>query len=131
MIDANEDLRTRVALLEKTGVTRDQLAERDDKLMDRLERMLVKHETRMEEALQHGLKVYGHETSDQLLKLRTRINDERDAKISEALTAFAAAPVAKPKGDFLVRWGLPVGVAAMVGGPGTLDLVLRLLSAFS
>ena len=125
-----DDIATRLALLERTMVSRDMLGEREDKLMDRLERMLTKHETRIDEALQHGLKVYGHETSDQLLKLRTRIHEERDAKLATEIAAMNAAN-AKPKNDLLTRWGLPVGLAAVVGGPGTVDLFLRFLGALS
>jgi hypothetical protein len=124
-----DDIVTRLALLERTMVSRDMLGEREDKLMDRLERMLTKHETRIDEALQHGLKVYGHETSDQMLKLRTRIHEERDAKLAAEIATLTANN--KPKNDLLTRWGLPLGAAAVVGGPGTVDLFLRFLGAVS
>jgi hypothetical protein len=137
----DDDLRTRIALLERSMVTRDQLGEREDRMMDRLEKMLSKFEDRMDDALGHGLKVYGHQTADQLRLFEARIHEDRDDKLDKRDTALRAeissvretipAEDDKPKGEFLARWGLPLGISALVGGPGTVVQVMNLITKLS
>lgn len=126
---AEDDIATRLALLERTMVSRDQLADREDKLMSRFEALLGKHEKRLDEGMQHAFKVYGHDIADQLRTLRARMTEERDEKLATALRDVSPPPVMPPKNDMMARWGLPIGVAALVGGPGTAVQFMNLLNA--
>lgn len=110
-------------------VSRDQLADREDKMMGRFEALLGKHERRLDESMQHAFKVYGHDIADQLRALRVRVTEERDQKLEAALKDVAPGPVTPPKNDMLMRWGLPLGLAAVIGGPGTATQVLQFLNA--
>ena len=126
-----DDIATRLALLERTMVSRDQMADREDKMMGRFEALLGKHEKRLDESMQHAFKVYGHDIADQLRTLRVKVTEERDQKLEAALKDVAPGPVTPPKNDLLARWGLPIGAAALVGGPGTVDLLLKAYAAFN
>ena len=113
-------------------VTRDQLADREDRMLERLEKMLSKFEGRMEDTLGHSQKVYGHSTADQLQKLYTKITTEQDEKRVAAIKELPPPTfTAPPKNDLLARWGLPLGAAAVIGGPGTFDLLLKAYAAFN
>jgi hypothetical protein len=117
-----DDMATRLALLEKTMVTRDFVADREDKLLLRFEALLGKH----------AFKVYGHDIADQLRTLRTKVTEERDEKLATALRDVAPAPVKPPvQGSFIARWGLPLGIVAGAGGPVTIDLAMKALAAFA
>jgi len=127
-----DDMATRLALLEKTMVTRDFVADREDKLLLRFEALLGKHESRMDESMKHAFKVYGHDIADQLRTLRAKVNEERDEKLATALRDVAPAPVKPPvQGSFIARWGLPLGIVAGAGGPVTIDLAMKALAAFA
>jgi hypothetical protein len=126
----HDDIATRLALLERTMVSRDQLADREDKLLNRFEALLGKHEKRMDEGMQHAFKVYGHDIADQLRALKTRLTEEGEQKLTAALKDVAPGPPPPPpKNDLMLRWGLPLGLAALVGGPGTVTQILSLLNA--
>jgi hypothetical protein len=126
----HDDIATRLALLERTMVSRDQMADREDKMLARFEALLGKHEKRMDEGMQHAFKVYGHDIADQLRALRSRVNEEHDQKLTAALKDVSPGPPPPPpKNDVLVRWGLPLGLAAIIGGPGTVTQVLSILNA--
>jgi hypothetical protein len=126
----HDDIATRLALLERTMVSRDQLADREDKLLNRFEALLGKHEKRMDEGMQHAFKVYGHDIADQLRALKTRLTEEGEQKLTAALKDVAPGPPPPPpKNDLMIRWGLPLGLAALMGGPGTVTQILSLLNA--
>ena len=109
-------------------VTRDQLADREDKMLGRFEVLLAKHEKRMDEGMQHAFKVYGHDIADQLRTLRTRVTEEHEAKLASAMKDVSPPPASPAKDyTFLTRWGLPIGIAAVVGGPGTVAQVLNVI----
>lgn len=112
-------------------VSRDQMADREDKMMGRFEALLGKHEKRLDESMQHAFKVYGHDIADQLRTLRVKVTEERDQKLEAALRDVSPAPIIPPKNDLLARWGLPLGVAAVVGGPGTVVQVMNLINALT
>ena len=112
-------------------VSRDQMADREDKMMGRFEALLGKHEKRLDESMQHAFKVYGHDIADQLRTLRVKVTEERDQKLEAALRDVSPPPVIPPKNDLLARWGLPLGVAAVVGGPGTVVQVMNLINALT
>ena len=112
-------------------VSRDQMADREDKMISRFEALLGKHEKRLDESMQHAFKVYGHDIADQLRTLRTKIAEERDEKLATALKDVSPPPVTPPKNDTMTRWGIPLGLAAVIGGPGTFDLLLKAYAAFN
>lgn len=122
-----DDLHTRLSILERTAVSRETLVEREEKLLERMEALLNRHNLRTEESLQHTLKGFGHEMADQLRQMRDRIGSEHDAKLKAEIAAIQSAPARS--GDFLTRWGLPLGVATLVGGPGTAMQLYQFLSA--
>ena len=125
-----DDIATRLALLERTMVSRDQMADREDKMMGRFEALLGKHEKRLDETMQHAFKVYGHDIADQLRSLRIKVTEEGEQKLTAALKDVAPGPPPPPpKNDLMIRWGLPLGLAAIVGGPGTVTQILNLLNA--
>ena len=74
-----EDLNTRVTLLERTTVARDELTAREDRLLERLEVLLDRHMARMNEEQSHRFKVFGHEIADQLRGWADKIHTERNA----------------------------------------------------
>lgn len=127
-----DDYETRLTLLERTFMSREAVIEREEKLLDRIDALMGRHQKQADQTLEHTLKVFGHDMGEQLQKMRTRINEERDEKLNAAVAkmdikaADAPAPV---KTDMLSRWGLPLGVAALVGGPGTAVQVMNLLNA--
>lgn len=113
-------------------VSRDFLNDREDKLLTRFEAMLTKHEKRLDESMQHGFKVFGHDVADQLRKFETKIHDQRDEKLAAAIKAVKDENASAPqKSGILARYGLPIGIAAAVGGPGTIDLAIKLFAALS
>jgi hypothetical protein len=75
----SEDINTRVTLLERTTVARDELTSREDRLLERLEVLLDRHMARMNEEQSHRFKVFGHEIADQLRGWADKIHAERDA----------------------------------------------------
>ena len=121
------DMATRLALLEHSTVSREYLAEREDKLIDRFEMMLTRHESRAEDTIRHGLKVFGHDIAEQLQTMKNKINAERDERLDKEIAPLKAKTEKANDSDFLKRWGLPIGISAIVGGPGTLSTVLGLI----
>ena len=112
-------------------VSRDQMADREDKMMGRFEALLGKHEKRLDESMQHAFKVYGHDIADQLRTLRVKVTEERDQKLEAALKDVAPGPVTPPPAPFLAKWGLPLGLMAGASGPIGIDLALKAFAAFS
>lgn len=82
-----DDLETRLTLLERTAMTREAVLEREEKLLDRIDALMARHQKQSDQTLEHTLKVFGHDIAEQLVKLRTRINDERDEKLNMAIDA--------------------------------------------
>lgn len=82
-----DDLETRLTLLERTAMTREAVLEREEKLLDRIDALMSRHQKQSDQTLEHTLKVFGHDIAEQLVKLRTRINDERDEKLNLAIDA--------------------------------------------
>lgn len=125
-----QDAVTRLALLEQTTVSREYLAERDEKLLTRFETMLDRFEGRTEDTIRHSLKVFGHDIAEQLQTMKKKINDERDESRAKEISPLKAKADKANDSDFLKRWGLPVGLAALVGGPGTAVQIGNLIRMF-
>jgi hypothetical protein len=93
-----EDFETRLTLLERTAMSREAVIEREEKLLDRIDALMARHQAQSEKTLEHTLKMFGHDIADQLTNLRNRINKERDEKLDAAIDkALQAAPVPDPK----------------------------------
>jgi hypothetical protein len=85
-----DDIETRVTLLEKTAMSREAVLEREEKLLDRIDALMLRHNKQSEQTLEHTLKVFGHDMADQLQKLRSRIHEERDEKMKTELASLKA-----------------------------------------
>lgn len=91
-----DDLETRLTLLERTTMTREAVIEREEKLLDRIDALMGRHQKQADQTLEHTLKVFGHDMAEQLQKMRTRLNGEWDEKLDAAIDAALTA-VPEPK----------------------------------
>jgi DNA replication protein DnaD len=92
-----EDFETRLTLLERTAMSREAVIEREEKLLDRIDALMARHQAQSEKTLEHTLKMFGHDIADQLNTMRNRINKERDEKLDAAIDkALQAAPSPVP-----------------------------------
>lgn len=90
----SEDMHTRLTLLERTTVTRDDLTAREDRLLERFEAIMDRYVERMSEDQEHSFKLFGHEIADQLRVWADKIHAERnaiDARRDEAAKTPAAS----------------------------------------
>lgn len=132
-----DDLETRLTLLERTSMTREAVIEREEKLLDRIDALMARHQKQSDQTLEHTLKVFGHDIAEQLVKLRTRINDERDEKLNLAIDAALRdvpepAPVqsSSPVRAFMAQnwiWITAMIVMVALLRPDLAGSVLRLL----
>ncbi|MEH6743915.1 hypothetical protein [Hyphomonas sp.] len=121
-----DDLNTRLVLLEKTAVSREVLVEREEKLLDRFEALLVRHQKQASDDQAHALKVFGHDIAEKITESEKRIHlrrDEAAAAREEARRAEEAAKAPPPPESPIKGW-----IAAnwmWVGGVGILVVLLR------
>jgi flagellar motility protein MotE (MotC chaperone) len=87
------DIETRITLLEKTAMTREAVIEREEKLLDRIDALMSRHQAQADKTLEHTLKMFGHDIAEQLTQMRAKINGERDQKLAEAVGAVRAEMV--------------------------------------
>lgn len=92
-----DDLETRLTLLERTSMSREAVIEREEKLLDRIDQIMSRHQGQAEKTLEHTLKMFGHDIADQLNTLRAKINKERDEKLDAAIEAALKAVPEPPK----------------------------------
>lgn len=85
-----DDLETRVTLLERTAMSRESVIEREERLLERIDALMNRHNKQSEQTLEHTLKVFGHGIAEQLEKMRARIHEERDEKLKAETTAIRA-----------------------------------------
>jgi hypothetical protein len=121
---ADDDLPTRVTLMERTMVSREHLVEREERLLGRVEELLKRLNAQAADDQKHTLKVFGHEIAEQFRTWSDKIHQERDA-LQERRDAEhikeqeAKAPVVSPiKGWFYKNW-------IWVGGTAALVIILR------
>ena len=91
---APDDMHTRLTLLERTTVSRDDLTAREDRLLERFESIMDRYVDRMSEDQEHRFKLFGHEIADQLRLWADKIHAERnaiDAKREASLTPQLAS----------------------------------------
>jgi hypothetical protein len=92
-----DDLETRLTLLERTSMGKDAVIEREERLLERIDALMSRHQGQAEKTLEHTLKMFGHDIADQLTTMRAKINKERDEKLDAALRSEAAkAPPPPP-----------------------------------
>jgi hypothetical protein len=78
-------------------MSKEAVIEREEKLLDKIDALMSRHQAQSEKTLEHTLKMFGHDIADQLTSLRNRINKERDEKLDAAIeAALKAAPETKP-----------------------------------
>ena len=75
---AEDDLVTRITLVERTMISREALVDREEKLLSRFEELLKRDRQQASEERRHEFKMYGHETAEQLRTWSAKIHMERD-----------------------------------------------------
>lgn len=80
----DDDLHTRLTLLERTAVSKDQLVEREDKLLGRFDQLMQRYIAQIADDQRHQFKVFGHEMADQLRASEKKMQDELDARDAPA-----------------------------------------------
>ena len=116
-----DDLQTRVTLLEKTAVIRDELATREDRLLQRFEAIMDRYVDRLSDDQEHRFKVFGHEIADQLRGWAAKIHserdailDKRDAEIAAKVKAEAPKPSESPFRVFIMRNWIWIGTLVLI-----------------
>lgn len=134
-----DDLETRLTLLERTAMTREAVLEREEKLLDRIDALMARHQGQAEKTLEHTLKMFGHDIADQLNTMRNKINKERDDKLSASIDAalrdVSPPPAPPPQSSSPVRafmaqnwiWITAMIVMVALLRPDLAGSVLRLL----
>jgi hypothetical protein len=124
---AEDSLDTRVTLVERSMVTREQLVEKEERLLQRFEDLLKRDRAQASEERKHEFKMYGHETAEQLRVWSAKIHADRDEilarrdaeRIRDEESRVNSAPIASPiKGWFYKNW-------IWVGGTAVLVIILR------
>ena len=116
---ADDDLHTRLTLLERTAVSKDQLVEREDKLLGRMEDMLKRYISQASDDQKHQFKLFGHEMADQLRAWEKKIHDDRD-EIDEKREAERTPPPPPPqtlspiRGWVAANWAWAIGIALLI-----------------
>lgn len=125
---ADDDLPTRVTLMERTMVSREHLVEREERLLGRVEELLKRLNAQAADDQKHTLKVFGHEIAEQFRTWSDKIHSERDEmaekREAEALVRRQAEEAQnRPQMSPIRGW-----IAAnwmWVGGIGILVVLLR------
>ena len=128
-----DDIATRVTLLERTTVQRDDLTAREDRLLERFETIMDRYIERLNDDQEHRFKVFGHEIADQLRAWADKIHTERNAideKRDARIKAELPQPVAaNPYRSFISRnwiWLGIIGVMIIVLRPDLAGAVVRI-----
>ena len=115
----DDDLHTRLTLLERTAVSKDQLVEREDKLLGRMEDMLKRYISQASDDQKHQFKLFGHEMADQLRAWEKKIHADRD-EIEEKREAERAPTPPPPQALSPIRtwvvanWAWAIGIALLI-----------------
>lgn len=124
---ADDDLPTRVTLVERTMVSREMLVEREEKMLVRIDDLLKRHHAQAADDQKHVLKVFGHDIAEQFRTWSDRIHNEQDERADKreearkreldlaAQNASAQSPI---RGWIAANW-------MWVGGIGILVVLLR------
>jgi len=117
----DDDLHTRLTLLERTAVSKDQLVEREDKLLGRMEDMLKRYIAQASDDQKHQFKLFGHEMADQLRAWEKKIHSDRDeiaekreaerAKEAEKRPVIQQTPI---RAWVAANWAWAIGIALLI-----------------
>lgn len=129
-----DDMNTRLVLLEKTAVTREILVEREEKLIDRIDSLITKHQAQAAEDQKHALRVFGHDIADQFRDWSAKIHSERD-EIDEKREADRAPVMAGPPSMSPIRtwiaanwmWAASIALLVVILRPDLADAAFRAL----
>jgi hypothetical protein len=135
------DFETRLTLLERTAMSKEAVIEREEKLLDRIDALMSRHQAQSEKTLEHTLKMFGHDIADQLKSMRDKIHAERDQKLADEVDKLRverakAEPVDPPKStespfrQFLFRnwvWIGSIVVLVIVLRPDLAGAAVRLV----
>ena len=130
-----DDIQTRVTLLERTTVLRDDLTAREDRLLERFEAIMDRYVDRMGDDQEHRFKVFGHEIADQLRSWADKIHTERnliDEKRDARIKAEIPQPVpvnANPYRSFIAKnwvWLGIIGLTIIALRPDLAGAVVRI-----
>jgi hypothetical protein len=123
---ADDDLATRITLVERTMISREQQVEREEKLLSRVEELLKRHNAQAADDQKHVLKVFGHDIAEQFRTWSDKIHTEQDDRAEKreaerrreldlARQNTSQSPI---RGWIAANW-------MWVGGIGILIVVLR------
>ena len=107
--------------MEKTAVIRDELATREDRLLQRFEAIMDRYVDRLSDDQEHRFKVFGHEIADQLRGWAAKIHserdailDKRDAELAAKVKAEAPKPSESPFRVFIMRNWIWIGTLVLI-----------------
>lgn len=125
---ADDDLQTRITLVERTMVSREQIVEREERLLARFEELTKRLNAQAADDQRHTLKVFSHEIGEQFRSWADKIHSERDDRddkreaealakrqVEEAMNRPQMSPI---RGWIAANW-------MWVGGVGLLVILLR------
>lgn len=110
----SEDVNTRLTLLERTTVSRDDLAAREDRLLERFESIMERYVERMGDDQEHRFKLFGHEIADQLRVWADKIHAERNAIDAKRDEAMKPPPASVQYRSFMARNWMWFGAIAAI-----------------
>ena len=132
----DDDLSTRITLVERTMISREALVDREEKLLSRFEELLKRDRQQASEERRHEFKMYGHETAEQLRTWSAKIHMERDEILEKRdIERTKEAAEHKPQNQSPLRtwlaanwiWVACVGVLVVVLRPDLATAVVRLV----
>jgi hypothetical protein len=109
-----DDINTRLTLLERTTVSRDDLTAREDRLLERFEAIMDRYVDRMSEDQEHRFKLFGHEIADQLRLWADKIHAERNAIDAKREASLTPQPASVQYRSFMSRNWAWFGAIAMI-----------------
>jgi hypothetical protein len=111
---APDDMHTRLTLLERTTVSRDDLTAREDRLLERFESIMERYVERMGDDQEHRFKLFGHEIADQLRIWADKIHAERNAIDAKREASLTPQPASAQYRSFMARNWAWFGAIAMI-----------------
>lgn len=131
---AEDDLHTRLTLLERTAVSREMLSEREDKLVERIEELLKRDRRQASEEREHERKMLHYELGEQFRVWSEKIHTERDARDEQREAERAPPPPpthsASPLRAWVMAnwmWAAGISVLVVVLRPDLATAVVRVV----
>jgi hypothetical protein len=111
---APDDMHTRLTLLERPTVSRDDLTAREDRLLERFESIMERYVERMGDDQEHRFKLFGHEIADQLRIWADKIHAERNAIDAKREASLVPQPASVQYRSFMSRNWAWFGAIALI-----------------